>query len=137
MGKRVRISNPYTIVSDRGSAFTSNACKEFLEVNMMEQICTTTGVARGNGQVERVNRCIIDILAKLCSDEPAKWYKYMPRVQMAINSHVHLTTLSMPFEIIFGTKMCTKVDDRLLDMMQGVGREVQRRATAAAHRSKT
>lgn len=109
---------PARILSDRGSAFTSNAYKEFLEVNMVEQICTTTGVARGNGQVERVNRCIIDILAKLSSDEPAKWYKYVPRVQMAINSHVHSTTLSTPFEIMFGTKMCTKVDDRLLDMMQ-------------------
>lgn len=42
--------NPKRIVSDRGAAFTSNAMKEYCEVEGIQHILITTGVPRGNGQ---------------------------------------------------------------------------------------
>lgn len=55
--------NPVRVVSDRGAAFTSNAFKEYCERNRIQHVLTTTGIPRGNGQVERMNRIIIEVLS--------------------------------------------------------------------------
>lgn len=97
--------SPERIVSDKGTAFTSNMFKQLCADNNIEHIEITTGVARGNGQIERVNRVILSVLAKLSHDEPAKWYKYTGQVQKAINGHVHSSTKHTPFEVLFGFNM--------------------------------
>lgn len=85
----------------------------------LQHVCTTNGAVRSNDQVERANRCVTDILAKLSSEKSAKCYtcKYVPRVQMEINSLVHSIRLSTPFEILFGTKICNKMDHLLLGIL--------------------
>lgn len=108
---------PRRLISDRGVAYTANAFAEFLSSNMVENVWSTTGVARGNGQIERVNRSILSIVAKLSADDPTKWFKYVPQVQKAINSHIHMSTQSSPFEVMFGTKMNAKSEDRLLELL--------------------
>jgi len=61
--KKLRIwseifGNPVRIVSDRGSAFTANSFAEHMKENGIEHVWSTTGVPRGNGQVESVNRTV-------------------------------------------------------------------------------
>ncbi|XP_046865558.1 uncharacterized protein LOC124459848 [Drosophila willistoni] len=107
---------PRRIISDRGVAFTSNAFAECLNENKVEHVWTSTGVARGNGQVERVNRSILSIIAKLSAHDSAKWYR-KPQVQKAINSHVHASLKSSPIEVMFGTKMHNNADGRLLKVL--------------------
>lgn len=51
----VNFGNPYRIVSDRGSAFTSNSFKEYCENENIQHLLIATGVPRGNGQVERMH----------------------------------------------------------------------------------
>lgn len=53
--------NPRCIVTDRGTAFTSNAFREYYEKENIEHRLIITGVPRGNGQVKRMNRSIIAI----------------------------------------------------------------------------
>ncbi|XP_068149448.1 uncharacterized protein [Drosophila tropicalis] len=83
---------------------------EFVAENKVEHILTTTGVARGNGQIERVNRSILAVISKLSAEESSKWYKYVPQVQKALNSQVHASTKVSSFELMFGTKMCAQAD---------------------------
>lgn len=109
---------PLRIISDKGAAFTSNIFADFCNENNIEQVLTTTGVARGNGQIERVNRSIISIIAKLSSEDTSKWYKYVGQVQKAINSCIHSSTKSSPFEIMFGVRMNTDVSDNILNLLQ-------------------
>ena len=45
--------NSRRIISDRGTAFTSNAFREYCEEENIEHLLTTTGVPRRNGQAER------------------------------------------------------------------------------------
>lgn len=54
--------NPMQIISDRGTAFTSNDFKEYCDRQNIQHIMITTGVPRGNGQVERIHRIIIAVL---------------------------------------------------------------------------
>lgn len=74
------------IITDCGTAFISDAFQKFCEEESIEHILTTTGVLRGNDQVERLNQSIITILTKLSLDKPKKWYKHVDKVQQFINS---------------------------------------------------
>ncbi|XP_037931269.1 uncharacterized protein K02A2.6-like [Teleopsis dalmanni] len=110
--------SPARIISDRGAAFTSNAFIEFVNTNGIEHILTTTGVPRGNGQIERVNRTISAVISKLSSAEPKEWYKYVSNVQKAINSSIHSSTKSTPFVLMFEVRMRNGIDDQVLEALQ-------------------
>lgn len=68
------LGNLRRIITDRGSAFTSVDFQNYCNEENIEHIVITTGVSRGNGQVERVNRIIIPILTK-SHDHPDKWFR--------------------------------------------------------------
>jgi len=55
-------SKPRRLISDRGSAFTSNKFKDFVKEESIEHVLIATGTPRANGQVERVNRVITPML---------------------------------------------------------------------------
>jgi len=110
--------NPCRIISDRGSAFTSDNFQNYCREENIEHILITTGVPRGNGQVERINRIIIPILTKLSHDHPDKWFKYVHRVQVAINSTYQRSIGTSPFEVLFGIKMRRKEDPELLSLIE-------------------
>lgn len=97
--------NPVRIISDKGSAFTSNAFKEYCERQKIQHVTTTTGIARGNGQVERINGIIVPILTKLSIDNPQNWYKHIHRLQRSLNSTISRSINKTPFEIMFGIPM--------------------------------
>ena len=81
--------NPRRIISDKGAAFTSNDFKRFCEDQDIERVEVTTGVPRGNGQLERLNQVIIAMLRKMSVNDPAKWYKHVANIQRWINSSPH------------------------------------------------
>lgn len=109
---------PNRIISDKGAAFTSQNFQEFCKQNGIEHISTTTGVPRGNGQIERVNRSILSIISKLSDDDPNKWYKKVGEVQKAVNSCMHSSTKSTPFQIMFGVKMKNSLSDNMLQLLE-------------------
>lgn len=55
-------SKPVRIVSDRGTCFTSNEFKQFLSDQNVSHTLIATGAPWANGQAERVNRKITQIL---------------------------------------------------------------------------
>ena len=108
---------PQRIISDKGAAFMSTAFKEWCQQESVEHILATTGVARSNGQVERLNRIIINVISKLSADHPEKWYKYVPKLQRTINSTISKSTKVTPFELMFGVKMRTELDVNINKMV--------------------
>jgi len=99
-------------------AFTSSRFEEYTKSNGIEHVWTTTGVARGNGQIERVNRCILSIISKLSIDDTSKWYKHISQVQKAINVHIYCSTKKTPFQVMFGVNMRNKKNETA-DTMYG------------------
>lgn len=64
--------NPKKIVSDRGSAFTSEEFQDYCLVRNVHHILIKTGA---NGQVERLNTIIFNVLAKLgLNNAVVYWY---------------------------------------------------------------
>ncbi|KYN10039.1 Pro-Pol polyprotein [Trachymyrmex cornetzi] len=62
--------NPRRIISDQGSAFTFSSFKLYCEDEAIEHSLIVTGVRRGNGQIERINRTLIPLLTKLSMPQP-------------------------------------------------------------------
>lgn len=110
--------NPAMIISDRGTAFTSQDFKEYCSQEGIEHHCVTAGLPRANGQVERLNSVIISLLTKLSENNPARWYKYVDRVQRAINSTVQRSTGYTPFHLLVGVKMRNKEDVNLKELLE-------------------
>lgn len=110
--------NPRRIITDRGSAFTSEDFEGYCKNESIECIHITTGVPRGNGQVERINRVIISVLTKLSIDNPRDWYKHVKSLQIMLNSTFQRSIQMSPLELLTGVKMRRKEDPHLLDRIK-------------------
>lgn len=67
-------SIPDQIVSDCGSCFTSNSFKEFNNEHEVKHILIATACPRANGQVERFNRVLTPVIAKLVESNPTRGF---------------------------------------------------------------
>lgn len=109
--------NPSRIIADRGSSFRSTAFDDYCNDEKIQKHLITTGTPRGNGQVERMNGIIVPILTKLSITDPTKWYRFVDRVQICINTSVSRSTKSTPFKLMFGVEMKSKEDLQLNEVM--------------------
>lgn len=110
--------NPKRIVTDRGTAFTSKHFSDYCSKEGIQHLLIATGVPRGNGQVERINRIIIPLLTKLCHNNPANWYKHVDRVQRMLNNSPPRSTNVTPFKILTGLNMRTSEDVELRELLE-------------------
>ncbi|VEN35184.1 unnamed protein product, partial [Callosobruchus maculatus] len=79
------------------------------EENGIRHYTTAVAVPRGNGQVERFNRTILDSLAATGAKTDAKdWDKNIDKVQLGINSTINSTINTTPGEVLFGIKLNSK-----------------------------
>lgn len=95
--------NPRRIVSDRGSAFTSAEFRNYCTDEGIEHQLITTGIPRANGQVERVNRILIPVLAKMSHPKHEEWFRYLDSAQKCLNTTLCRSVGASPFRILFGT----------------------------------
>ncbi|GFW09407.1 retrovirus-related Pol polyprotein from transposon 17.6 [Trichonephila clavipes] len=100
--KNILSENPvlHVFQQDKGSAFTSTEFQKFCQEESIEHVQITTGVPRGNGQIERMHETIIPVLTKLTIEEPEKWFKHVHRLQRIMNSTTTRSTKFTPFEVL-------------------------------------
>ena len=55
-----------------------------------------------DGQTERVNQAIEDILRAYCSRENRSWIQYLPLVEYAYNASFHQSIGMAPFKALYG-----------------------------------
>lgn len=109
---------PGRLITDRGSAFTSTDFKDYCKAEKIEHRAITTGVPRGNGQVERTHAIIIPILTKLSVQNPLKWYQHVYKVQRFINASKSRSTGKTPFEMLIGVPMRNPEDTELAKILE-------------------
>ncbi|GBL99245.1 Transposon Ty3-G Gag-Pol polyprotein [Araneus ventricosus] len=109
--------NPKRIITDRGSAFTSKAFGVYCTNENIQHFQITTGVPRGNGQVERIHRTLIPVLTKLSIADSTKWFKFVDPLQRILNSTFNRSTKWSPFELLIGVTMRNKEDLHLRDLL--------------------
>lgn len=110
--------NPMRIISDRGTAFSSHEFERYCEEEGIQHILITTGLPRVNGQVERLNRTLIPVLAKLSIENPSKWYQHVSSLQQILNSTFNRSVGKSPFELMIGTRMRHRDDVRIRELVE-------------------
>lgn len=110
--------NLVRVISDCGTAFTSHDFNEFCEAEGIRHLRITTGVPRGNRQVERVNAIVEGVMTQIVADEPKKWFKHVSKVQKAINGTYQRSTKVTPFELMVRTKIRGPEDNPLNELIE-------------------
>ena len=65
---------------------------------------------RSDGQTERVNQIIEDMLRAYVPKTPSKWEQCLPILEFSYNSSKHTSTGYSPFMLMYGFKPCAPVD---------------------------
>lgn len=105
-------SQPLRIIADRGSCFSSNAFKEFVEQHGVQLVLISTGTPRANGQIERSSRDITPMIAKV-SPALNKWDTVLHEIEFTLNNTFHRVIKNTPSKLLFGIDQRGQVNDEL------------------------
>ena len=101
---------PACIHSDQGANFESSLIAELLQLAGVEKSHTTPYHPMGNGQVERMNRTLGNMIRALPPRSKAKWPQMLNGLAFAYNCTVHETTGYPPFYLMYGRTPRLPVD---------------------------
>ncbi|KAE9220639.1 hypothetical protein PF004_g13278 [Phytophthora fragariae] len=90
---------PEAFVSDRDSRFVSHFWQHLFRLLGTRLDMSTADHPQTDGQTERVNRVLEDILRSVCAAEPTKWSVLLPQVEFALNNTVDSSTGFTPFYV--------------------------------------
>ena len=65
---------------------------------------------QSQGVVERFNRTMTDMLAKMVGNKQKDWIKYLTQVQLEYNGAIHATTGFSPYYLVFGQPISLSMD---------------------------
>jgi hypothetical protein len=98
---------PDSIVSDRDTRFTSKFWEEFLRLYNVTAKRSTAFHPQSDGQTERMNRTLEEMLRHVVTPTMDNWEKMLPSVQFAYNNSVHASTGKTPFMAAYGFEPVT------------------------------
>ena len=101
---------PHSVHTDQGTQFTSALFKEVCRLLSISKSQTTSYHPEGNGQVERVNRTIVQLLRVHVRGNERDWDKALPLVMMTYRTALHRSTGFTPVKMVLGTELRLPAD---------------------------
>ncbi len=102
-----RLGIPAQIHSDMGSQFESAVFQQMCVLLGIRKTRTTPYRPQSDGQTERVNRTLLELLAKAAADDPEQWEEQLPYVMASYRSTPHATTGETPNRLMLGREVVT------------------------------
>jgi hypothetical protein len=93
---------PDTLLTDRGSVFTSKFTKELYQLIGSEQRLTTAFHPQTDGQTERVNHVLEDMLRHYTDANQDDWDQFLSTAEFAVNNSHHESIGTTPFRMWCG-----------------------------------
>ena len=89
-------------ISDQGRNFESDLIKELCKIAGVRKLHTTPYHPQGNGQCERFNSTLCNMLGTLSEEEKSDWKSYLGCMTHAYNCTKHASTTYSPYFLMFG-----------------------------------
>ncbi len=104
---------PEVIIHDRDVRFTATYWQNLWKERGTEVRFSTAYHPQTDGQTERMNRTVIQIMRTMVEEYGDEWDECLPMVEMAMNSAKQSSTGMSPYQMVFGREMTLPVDTRL------------------------
>eukprot|EP00253_Pinus_taeda_P010727 PITA_10727 len=138
---------PKTIISDRDVKFTSAFWRALFAELGTQLNFSTAYHPQTDGQTERVNQIVEDMLRACVMQKPAQWEDYLHLVEFAYNNGYHTSIQMSPFEVLYGRKCRTptnwsspedklRLGPEMLKEMEDMVKRVRTNLKAAQDRQK-
>lgn len=107
---------PHTLISDNGLQFDSKAFRSYCsELGITNRYSTPT-YPQGNGQVEAINKVIVNGLKKRLDDAKGKWVEELPYVLWAYRTTPRISTGETPFSMTYGVEAIIPLENGFLTL---------------------
>nr|AAT73686.1 putative polyprotein [Oryza sativa Japonica Group] len=121
---------PKKIVSDRGSQFTSHFWKKLQEELGTRLNFSTAYHPQTDGQTERLNQILEDLLRACVLDFGKTWDKSLPYAEFSYNNSYQASIQMAPYEALYGRKCRTPLLWDQVGESQVFGTDILREAEA-------
>jgi len=139
---------PKTIISDRDVKFTSTFWKALFTELGTQLNFNIAYHPQTDGQTERVNQVVEDMLRACVMQKPTQWEEYLHLVEFAYNNGYHTSLKMTPFEVLYGWKCRTpsswsgpedklRLGPEMLKQMEDMVKRVRTNLKAAQDRQKS
>ncbi|CAI7770064.1 unnamed protein product [Closterium sp. NIES-54] len=92
---------PTTLISDRDPKFTSKFWKELMSLMGTRLAMSSAYHPQTDGQTERLNQIVEQLLRAACKDDINKWDLHLPVLEFAYNNAKHAATGDTPFFLCY------------------------------------
>ncbi|CAI7757933.1 unnamed protein product [Closterium sp. NIES-54] len=93
---------PTTLISDWDPKFTSKFWKELMSLMGTRLAMSSAYHPETDGQTERLNQIVEQLLHAACKDDINKWDLHLPVLEFAYNNAKHAATGETPFFLCYG-----------------------------------
>ena len=110
---------PTKIISDRDSRFTSRFWASLQSALGTHLNLSTAYHPETDGQTERVNQVLEDMLRMYVMDNQTQWERYLPLGEFSCNNNCHSSIEMPPYQALYGRPCRTllswkKLEDRVI-----------------------
>ena len=104
---------PTTLITDKGSAFTSTIIAEITQILGITLKCATTKHPRTNGKLERTHASLKTNLEMASGEYRRQWHKYLPLAVLNYNTTYHSSIGCEPSKVFHGRIPFNVLDHKL------------------------
>ena len=105
---------PTTVITDKGTAFTSKTIAEITQILGITLKCATTKHPQTIGKLERTHASLKTNLKMACGEYCRQWHKYLPLAVLNYNTSYHASIGCEPTRVFHG-----KIPHNILDHKLG------------------
>ena len=101
---------PEKFISDQGRNFESDLIRELCKIAGVKKVHTTPYHPQGNGQCERFNSTLCNMLGTLSEEEKSDWKSHLGCMTHAYNCTKDASTTYSPYYLMFGRHSRLPID---------------------------
>ena len=105
-----RFGVPVSIHTDQGRNFESKRFESLIHSLQIDKTRTTSFHPQSNAVIERINRTLVNMLAKTIDDFQINWTQQLPYVMIAFRTSVHESTGYTPQFLVSGEEINLPID---------------------------